>query len=66
MRRRMPLTIRIPKTHPELNRRAAVEMAQEIAEVVSQEPHELRRANDRMEQVDGAVLWEYVVEFPDA
>jgi hypothetical protein len=66
IRRRMALTIRIPKTNPELGRRAAREKAQAIAEAGGYQANKLRRSNTRLERVDGAVPWEYVVEFPDA
>jgi hypothetical protein len=62
----MPLAIRIPKTYPELDRRTAREMAQEIAEADGHQPYELRKANTTVERVEGAVPFEYVVEFPYA
>jgi hypothetical protein len=58
--------IRIPKIRPDLDRRAARDLAHEIAEADGHQPHELRKAHTRIERVDGAVRWEYVVEFPDA
>jgi hypothetical protein len=61
----MPLTIRIPKTSPELSRRQAVYMAREIALEDGHTDQALRRSRSRMEEVDGAILWEYVIEFPD-
>jgi hypothetical protein len=66
LRRPMALTIRIPKTYPELDRREARLLAQEIAEADGHDPRTLRKSNSRIEAVDGAVPWEYVVEFPDA
>jgi hypothetical protein len=62
----MALTIRIPKTYPELDPREARELAIKIAEADGHQLRELRRPNTRMEAVEGPVLWEYVVEFPDA
>ena len=41
-------------------------MAQEIAEADGHQPDALRKASTRIERVEGAVRWEYVVEFPDA
>jgi hypothetical protein len=61
----MPLTFRIPKTSPELSRRQAVYMAREMALEEGHSDQVLRRSRSRMEEVDGAVLWEYVIEFPD-
>jgi hypothetical protein len=62
----MPLTIRVPKTYPELDRRTAREMAQEIAEADGYRSDELQKSSTRLERVERAVSWEYVVEFPDA
>jgi len=62
----MALTIRIPKTHPELNRRAAVLRARVIAETKGHKADELHRPKTRLEHVEGPALWEYVIEFPDA
>jgi hypothetical protein len=61
----MALTIRIPKTSPGLSRRRAVDMAREMALEQGHTDGALRRSRSRMEQVDGAVPWEYVIEFPD-
>jgi hypothetical protein len=61
----MALTIRIPKTSPTLSRRRAVDMAREIALEQGHTDGALRRSRSRMEEVDGMVLWEYVIEFPD-
>jgi hypothetical protein len=61
----VPLTFRIPKTSPELSRRQAVYMAKEMALEQGHSDHVLRRSRSRMEEVDGAVMWEYVIEFPD-
>jgi hypothetical protein len=61
----MALTIRVPKTPPDLSRRDATAIAREIAEGKGHQPHELRKANTRLVRVEGAVPWEYVVEFPD-
>ncbi len=62
----MSYEVRIPKTHPELDRREARELAQEIAEAEGHQPDELRRSKTRIEAVGGPVPWEYVVRFPDA
>jgi hypothetical protein len=62
----MALTVRVPKTYPELSRRVALEMAREIARARGHESYELRRATTRIERVDGPVSLEYVVQFPDA
>jgi hypothetical protein len=40
-------------------------MAREIALEDGHTDQALRRSRSRMEEVDGAVLWEYVIEFPD-
>jgi len=61
----MPLTFRIPKTSPELTRRQAVYLARDMALEEGHTDQALRRSRSRMEAVDGAVLWEYVIEFPD-
>jgi hypothetical protein len=66
LRQPMALTIRIPKTYPGLDRREARALAQEIAEGQGHQPDTLRKSNTRIEAVDGAVPWVYVVEFPDA
>ena len=62
----MPLVIRIPKTTPDLSRKDAVVLAREVAFEKGHSQRVLRRATSRMEQVDGSIGWEYVVEFPDA
>jgi hypothetical protein len=59
------LTIRIPKTSPTLSRRRAVDLAREIALKQGHSEGVLRRSRSRMEAVDEAVAWEYVIEFPD-
>jgi len=61
----MALTIRIPKTSPALSRRRAVDMAREIALEQGHTDGALRRSRSKMEEADGSVLWEYVIEFPD-
>ena len=61
----MPLTFRIPKTSPELSRRQAVYIAREMALEQGHTDQPLRRPRSRMEEVDDAVVWEYVIEFPD-
>lgn len=61
----MVLTIRIPKTSPTLTRRRAIDMAREIALEQGHSDGALRRSRSRMEEVDGVVPWEYVIEFPD-
>jgi hypothetical protein len=62
----MALTIRIPKIHPQLDRRAATEQARAIARADGYQPHKLRKATTRLERVESTVTWEYVVEFSDA
>jgi hypothetical protein len=66
LRRSMALTIRIPKTHVELNRRVARDKARAVAEGEGHKGAELQNATLRMERVDGAVAWDYVVVFPNA
>jgi hypothetical protein len=61
----MALTIRIPKTSPTLSRRRAVDMAREIALEQGHTDGALRRSRSKLEEADGLVLWEYVIEFPD-
>jgi hypothetical protein len=56
--------VRIPKVHPGLDRRAARELAQEIAEADGHQPDELRRSNTTIEAVESPVPWEFVVEAP--
>jgi len=61
----MALTIRIPKTSPTLSRRRAVDMAREIALEQGHTDGALRRSRSKMEEADGHVLWEYVIEYHD-
>jgi hypothetical protein len=61
----MALTIRIPKTDPQLDRRSARARAGAAAEAKGHQPRELEKARVRLERVDGPPFWEYVVEFPD-
>jgi hypothetical protein len=60
------VTIRIPKTHPSLDRRAARELALRKAEAYGYRPDQLRNGRIHLERVDGSVIWEYIVEFPEA
>jgi hypothetical protein len=61
----VPLTIRIPKTSPDLGRRQAAELAREIALKQGHSEMMLRRIKSRMEVSDDAIPFEYVIEFPD-
>jgi len=61
----MPLVIRVPKERPDLSRKDAVYRARQIALDEGHSEQALRRSTSRMEEVEGTVPWEYVIEFPD-
>jgi hypothetical protein len=61
----MTLTIRIPKTSPDVGRKEAADLAREIAVKQGHAEETLRRVKSRMEVSDGVAPWEYVIEFPD-
>jgi hypothetical protein len=61
----MALVIRVPKERSDLSRKDAVYRAREIALEEGHSEQALRRSTSRMEEVEGTVPWEYVIEFPD-